>query len=158
MKKILISLLIWINNNTKYRKVNKGKNVRIGSSTKVMNSNNISIGKNSSINSGMIMAGKNSKIIIGENCLLSYNVHIRTKTHKYENKNKLILEQGEYEKDIIIGNDVWIGYGAQIMPGVKLGDGCVVGAGAVVTKDVEPYKVVGGVPARIIRERKDFKE
>ncbi len=52
-----------------------------------------------------------------------------------------------------IGNDVWIGYGAIIMRGVKIGDGAIIGAGAVVTKDVEPYSVVGGVPAKVIKYR-----
>ena len=55
--------------------------------------------------------------------------------------------------DIIIGNDVWIGYDAVIMAGVKIGDGAVIGARAVVTKDVEPYSIVGGVPAKEIRKR-----
>ena len=55
--------------------------------------------------------------------------------------------------DIIIGNDVWIGYDAVIMAGVKSGDGAIIGARAVVTKDVEPYSIVGGVPAKEIRKR-----
>ncbi|MDE6649358.1 MAG: CatB-related O-acetyltransferase [Muribaculaceae bacterium] len=55
--------------------------------------------------------------------------------------------------DIIIGNDVWIGYDAVIMAGVKIGDGAIIGARAVVTKDVEPYSIVGGVPAKEIRKR-----
>ena len=54
----------------------------------------------------------------------------------------------------MIGNDVWIGYGAQIMSGVRIGDGAVIAAGAVVTKDVASYSVVGGIPARKIKERK----
>jgi phosphonate metabolism protein (transferase hexapeptide repeat family) len=53
----------------------------------------------------------------------------------------------------IIGNDVWIGHGVIVLPGVTVGDGAVLAAGAVVTKDVEPYTIVGGVPARLIRER-----
>ena len=57
--------------------------------------------------------------------------------------------------DIIIGNDVWIGYEAVIMPGVKIGDGAIIGTRAVVTKDVEPYTIVGGVPAKPIRKRFD---
>lgn len=55
--------------------------------------------------------------------------------------------------DIVIGNDVWIGYEAVILSGVRIGDGAVVGARAVVTKDVEPYTVVGGVPAKPIKKR-----
>lgn len=55
--------------------------------------------------------------------------------------------------DIVIGNDVWIGYGAVIMAGVTIGDGAIIGARAVVTKDVEPYSIVGGIPAKEIRKR-----
>lgn len=57
--------------------------------------------------------------------------------------------------DIVIGNDVWIGFEAVVMAGVRIGDGAIVGARAVVTKDVPPYTIVGGVPARPIRRRFD---
>lgn len=57
--------------------------------------------------------------------------------------------------DIIIGNDVWIGYEAVIMAGVTIGDGAIIGTRAVVTKDVPPYTIVGGVPAKMIRKRFD---
>ena len=57
------------------------------------------------------------------------------------------------EKSVIIGNDVWIGHNSAIMPGVTIGNGAVIGAGAVVTKDVEPYSVVTGVPAKKIKMR-----
>ncbi len=134
----------------KYRKLNKGKNVRLGNEVKMSYCENITIGANTYINGGMILAGNNSKIIIGDNCLISYNVHIRTSSHLYKNKNMLIKDQGNYEKNIVIGDDVWIGYGAQIMPGVSIGNGAVIGAGAVVTKDVEEYTIVGGVPAKKI--------
>ena len=59
------------------------------------------------------------------------------------------------KKDTIIGNDVWIGYNATIMPGVCIGDGAIIATGAVVTRDVAPYEIVGGNPAQLIRKRFD---
>lgn len=61
----------------------------------------------------------------------------------------------EWKKDVTIGNDVWICFGATILPGVTIGDGAVIGAKAVVTKDVEPYTIVGGNPSCLIRKRFD---
>lgn len=102
----------------------------------------ITVGKNSYINGGQLCASPNASIKIGENCLLSYEVHLRTDMHLYKDSSVLIKEQGYREADIIIGNDVWIGYGVQIFGGVILGDGCVVGAGTIVTKSIMPYQVV----------------
>jgi acetyltransferase-like isoleucine patch superfamily enzyme len=59
--------------------------------------------------------------------------------------------------DVIVGNDVWIGYGATIMSGVTIGDGAIIGARALVTRDVEPYSIVAGNPARLVRKRFDEK-
>lgn len=59
------------------------------------------------------------------------------------------------KKDTVIGNDVWIGYDATIMPGVTIGDGAIIGSRSVVTKDVAPYEIVGGNPAQVIRKRFD---
>ena len=59
--------------------------------------------------------------------------------------------------DITIGNDVWIGYEAIILAGVTIGDGAIIGARAVVTKDVAPYTIVGGIPAKMIKKRFDDK-
>ena len=59
----------------------------------------------------------------------------------------------DHKGDIVIGNDVWIGYEAVVMAGVTIGDGAIIGARAVVTKDVPPYTIVGGVPAKKIRRR-----
>lgn len=68
---------------------------------------------------------------------------------------KNITKAWDNKGNIIIGNDVWIGYGAVILSGVTVGDGAIIGARAVVTKDVPPYTIVGGVPARQIRKRFD---
>ena len=66
---------------------------------------------------------------------------------------KEITSAWDHKGDIVIGNDVWIGYEAVIMAGVTVGDGAIIGTRAVVTKDVPPYTIVGGVPARQIRKR-----
>ena len=68
---------------------------------------------------------------------------------------KDVRDAWDNKGDIVIGNDVWIGYEAVIMAGVHIGDGAIIGTRAVVTKDVPPYTIVGGVPAKIIRKRFD---
>ncbi len=125
----------------------------IGPKTIIRNPNNIHIGLNTYVSSGLLLAGERSKIIIGENCLLSNDIHIRTDYHLYKDSQSTILEQGHGEKSIEIGDDVWIGHGVQIMPGVKVGMGAVLAAGSVVTKNVPDFSVVAGVPARVIKFR-----
>ncbi|MNG32136.1 Virginiamycin A acetyltransferase [compost metagenome] len=73
--------------------------------------------------------------------------------HVFSDKTKPIKEQGIYRQGITIEDDCWIGSNVTILDGVTIGTGSVVAAGAVVTKDVPPYSVVGGVPAKIIKER-----
>ncbi|MBU3092139.1 CatB-related O-acetyltransferase [Clostridium sp. CM028] len=64
-----------------------------------------------------------------------------------------VTDAWDNKGDIVIGNDVWIGYDAIIMAGVKIGDGAIIGTRAVVTKDVPPYTIVGGIPAKVIKKR-----
>ncbi|QBE98451.1 CatB-related O-acetyltransferase [Blautia producta] len=72
---------------------------------------------------------------------------------EWELEKKNVTDSWDNKGDIIIGNDVWIGYEAVIMAGVTIGDGAIIGAHAVVTKDVSPYTIVGGIPAKSIRKR-----
>ncbi|RZK77240.1 MAG: acyltransferase [Pedobacter sp.] len=91
---------------------------------------------------------------IGNYVLIAQNVSILAVTHHFKDRDMPIIEQGFSEvMPVIIEDDVWIGRNVTIMPGVTLGKGCVIGTGAVVTKNVLPYNVMGGVPARIISER-----
>lgn len=126
----------------------------IGYKTVLSNIKQLHIGKNTYINGGEIYPAKNSEIFIGENCMISYDVVIRTDMHFHDTTDIPMVEQGNYEKNIVIGNDVWIGWGAYIMPGVTIGDGSIVAAHAVVTKDVPPYSVAAGVPAKVIKQRR----
>lgn len=92
---------------------------------------------------------------IGENVLMGPDVIIFTMNHAADRTDVPIGAQGMTEKrKVTIGNDVWIGQRAIIMPGVTIGDGCIVAANAVVTKNVPPYCIVGGVPAKVLKRRK----
>ena len=91
-----------------------------------------------------------AKVIIGDNCQMAPNVAIYTAGHPvYPDTRNTAYEYG---KEVRIGDNVWIGGNTVICPGVTIGDGAIVAAGAVVTKDVAPRTIVGGVPARVIRE------
>lgn len=130
-----------------------GSNATITDRCEFVHPENILIGDNSYINGGMIVAGENSKIKIGKNCLISYNVHIRTTSHNHTLSDIPILLQGDEESDIVIKDNVWIGYGVQIMPGVIIGENSIVGAGAIVTRSLPPNGVYGGIPAKLIHTR-----
>nr|WP_172136368.1 CatB-related O-acetyltransferase [Adlercreutzia sp. ZJ473] len=136
-----------------YSQVHNKGGGSIGAGTKLRYPDNIFLGKNTYINGGMICASDRARISIGDNCLISYNVHMRVDEHVFLETNKPINAQGHSHHDIVLGDDVWVGFAAQIMPGVTVGSGAIIGAGAVVTKDVPELAIVGGVPARIIRMR-----
>ena len=106
----------------------------------------------------------NDSIEIGNYCSISENVTLLASGEHHPNRVstypflarilKIGIEDDTKSKGpIIIGNDVWIGYGAVILSGVKIGNGAIIAAGSYVTKDVEPFTIVGGVPARILRKR-----
>ncbi len=110
---------------------------------------NIHIGKNVFINSGCRFQDEGG-IYIGDNVLIGHNVVLATLNHN-ENPQK---RGNIIPSPIVIGNDVWVGSSVTIVPGVTIGDGAIIAAGAVVTKDVTKNTVVGGVPARYIRDVK----
>lgn len=92
--------------------------------------------------------------VIGNDVLIASGVQLITVNHNFSDINRPINVQGEEITRIIIGDDVWIGTNAIILPGVKVGAHSIVAAGAVVTKDVPDWAIVGGNPAKIIRFRK----
>lgn len=92
-------------------------------------------------------------IQIGNDVVAGQYIRFHSENHNFDDTSKLIREQGVTHKGIIIGNNCWIGAGAVFLDGAELGDGCVVAANAVVTKRFPANSVVGGVPAKTIRER-----
>jgi maltose O-acetyltransferase len=112
----------------------------------------LNLGFNVFINRGTYITAR-AEITIGDNVMIGPNVVINSGMHKYKQRDKLIRDQGHKLESIIIGNDVWIGANAVIMPGVEIGDGAVIGAGAIVTKSIPEYAIVVGVPAKVISFR-----
>ena len=90
---------------------------------------------------------------IGRECVIADRVMLIDFDHGVVEVDRPIRLQGIYKRDVRVGNNVWIGYGACILRGVTIGDNAVVGTNAVVTEDVPANAVVGGVPARVIRTR-----
>ncbi len=134
-----------------YNRKNNSSIKYIGPNTKVFG--NVHIGENSYVNGGELIAAKDSHIWIGNDCMISYGVVMRTEMHNHERTDIPMIEQGGKVKDIHIEDDVWIGYGAYIMPGVTIHKGSIIGAHAVVTKDISAYSVAVGVPAKVIKSR-----
>lgn len=107
--------------------------------------------------------GHNSRIgpsvTIGDEVVMGPDVVLMTTSHAYENIHTPIRLQGSLPvRPIHIEDDVWIGARVVVLPGVRLGKGCIVGANSVVTKDVPPLAIVGGNPARLIRYRGDLRK
>lgn len=114
------------------------------------------IGNNFAMNgNARIIADTHGRIQIGDFVLVGPNVVIRASNHRHENIKLTIWEQGQTGGEIIIGDNVWIGANVTILPDVNIGSGSIIAAGAVVTKNVPSNVIVGGVPAKIIKERND---
>lgn len=131
------------------------RSVGIKSTTRIYGDGNIIIKEGTYIgtNSYIVAHPKSAVIIIGSNCMISHDVHIRTLQYDVNTLHLPIKERKSIYANILIGNNVWIGKGVYIKGGVTIGDNVVIGANSVVTKDIESNMIVGGVPARIIRNR-----
>lgn len=131
----------------KYKLSSIGKNTQIYPYVIIHSPKNVKIGNNVSIAEFVHMWGGGG-IEIGDNCMIASHTVITSYTH---DSNAKIYRETLIKKSVKIGNNVWIGAGAIILPGVTIGDGAIIGAGSVVTKDVPPYTIVAGVPAHQIR-------
>ena len=128
---------------------NCGKNVNIEQGASF--TPGLSIGDRSGVGIRCELTGP---ITIGNDVMMGPEVIVYTSGHRFERTDISMMDQGFTDvKPVTIGNDVWIGRRVIIMPGVTIGDGCVIGAGAVVTKDISPYSVAVGVPAKVIKSR-----
>lgn len=92
-------------------------------------------------------------LVIGRNCMIGAHTVIVPANHGFSRTDLPMNAQPLTREGITIGDDVWIGAGCQVLDGVRIGNGAVIGAGSVVTRDLEPFSVAVGVPARIVRSR-----
>lgn len=133
-------------------KLNIGNGFSCGKHCHVSRKNEITLGDNFFMGHQCHLAA-NARI--GNNVMFASCVALVGGDHKFDNIEVPMRFAGrDTFKTIIIEDDVWIGHGAIILHGIKIGQGAVIAAGAVVTKDVAPYAIVGGNPAKFIRERK----
>ena len=137
------------------KNISLGNNVSLGNYS-VLHANNggkMAIGNNVGINrNSYIGCSESGQIIMGNNILIAQNVVIRASNHVYSDVSKPIRNQGHIGGKIIISDDVWIGANVVILPDVTIGTHSVIAAGSVVTKDIEPYTVAAGVPAKTIKK------
>ena len=131
-----------------------GKNVEISVLGTFIRPEEASIGSNVYIGPRFFISAR--KLRIGNDVLIGPNVLIECDNHVFDDARKTVYEQRHLlsaKKGVCIGSDVWIGGNVTILAGVKIGDGAIVGAGSVVTKDIMPYIVAAGNPCKYIKDR-----
>ena len=132
-----------------------GKNINIERRANFGSGSDISIGDNSGIG---INAHIRGPLEIGNNVMMGPDVIILSSSHEFDNIDIPMNKQGVKPKEkVIINDDVWIGTRVIILPGITIGQGAIIGAGAVVTKNVLDYAIIGGNPAKVIRFRNERK-
>lgn len=136
-----------------------GKNVRIGRGLRIAGREHLRVSDNVSIGTNCMFLCTRADIVIGHHVMFGPNVLVITGNHRTDIRDKYMIDVTDAEKraeddqPVVFEGDNWIGARAIILKGVTVGKGAVVAAGAVVTKDVLPYTIVGGNPARLIRNR-----
>lgn len=133
-----------------------GKKVYIGKKS-IITYKNVYIGNHVAIGMESLLMSSDAKIIIGNNVMFGPKVTIITGDHRIDILGKSMIDVheklDENDKDVIIESDVWIGSNVTILKGVTVGEGSVIASGSIVTKNIPPYTVAGGVPAKAIRKR-----
>ena len=130
-------------------------NPRIHPTASMRCGRNIYVGWNSHINHNCcVWASKNSRILIGDDVLMGPGVKIFSSNHATSDIDVPFNRQSNVESDVVIEDNVWLGANCVVVAGVTVGHDSVVAAGSVVTKDIPPYAIAGGVPAKHIKSRK----
>ena len=114
----------------------------------------IEIGNNFTLNTNSQLGASFGKIVIGNDCAIAVNCVLRASNHTFDDLEVPFRKQGHTYGEIILEDDVWIASNCVVTANIKIGRSSIIGAGSVVTEDVEPYSIMGGVPAKLIKKRK----
>lgn len=112
----------------------------------------VSIGRHVTINEGVFLDGFGG-LTINDHCRIAHGCSFISEDHVFDDRTKPIWQQGKRAGAIVLEEDVWCGCGVKVMSGVTIGRGSVIAAGAVVTRDIPPYSIAMGVPARVVGVR-----
>lgn len=137
------------------RRLQCGANVSMAPNASFRNGDRIVIGAGSHIGERCSLWAGESKgrIVIEHDALFGPDVFVTASNYEFADRSRPVMDQPRVEKDVVIGSSTWLGRGAVILPGVTVGEGAIVAAGAVVSRDVAPWTIVAGVPAREIGKR-----
>ena len=151
-KILLVAPILKRHSNLWYSKLGvKGINYRISTNINLVGNHELlELGNQTEINAGCFLLAKD-RIVIGDNSTLAYQTTILTSANPNGPHNKLAKVYPKMTAPVTIGHDTWIGARTTILPGVTIGNYCVVAAGSVVNKDVPDYTVVAGVPAKKVK-------
>jgi acetyltransferase-like isoleucine patch superfamily enzyme len=129
-----------------------GDGARIGPGVRVYAPKGLTIGKAANISRDAVIDAR-AGLTIGAGAVIGFESVLLTWAHRFDNVDVAVTTQGFDAKPIVVGELAWVGARAFVMPGVAIGDHAIVGTASLVTKDVPPGVVVGGVPAKVIRDR-----
>lgn len=135
-------------------RLQRGADVSFAPNVSFRNAERIRLGEGTHVGEhSLLWAGDSTgTITLGRQCLLGPHVMLTASNYGTE-QGTPVMDQPKIERDIVVGDDVWIGANAVVTAGVTIGDGAVIGAGAVVTRDIPPQSIAAGVPARVIGMR-----
>ena len=129
-----------------------GKRSRLSTNVSLLHPHNISLGENVGVARDVVLDGRGG-LEIGDGTLIGFESLIITSTHNYARIDIPISEQDMISKPIKIGENCWIGARAILLPGVTIGNGSIIGANAVVTKDIPEYSIAAGIPCKVVKKR-----
>ncbi|NJL78010.1 MAG: acyltransferase [Richelia sp. RM2_1_2] len=137
--------------------IGDGVQIQQGVDIRALNDTHIKIEQDTFIGPYVCIAGPGN-IKIGKNCLIAAHSGLFANNHNFTDPFEYIAKQGITSKGIVIEDDCWLGHNVTVIDGVTIGKGCVIGAGSVVTKDIPPYSIAVGTPAKVVKSRLQDKE